>query len=84
LIELQPDVFVSKERDLEAAMAFFANEIRSHCEPAEITTDRAHTLVRVVTDLLPAALDDTPPGTPTTESKLTTVASRPDCDRCEA
>ena len=53
------DVFVSRKRDLRAATAFFADAIRSHGEPAEITTDRAHALVRVVTDLLPAALHDT-------------------------
>jgi len=53
------DVFVSKRRDLKAATTFFANAISSHGEPAEITTDRAHALVRLVTDLLPAALHDT-------------------------
>jgi transposase-like protein len=53
------DVLVSKKRDVKAAMAFFANAIRSHGEPAQITTDRAHALVSVVTDLLPAALHDT-------------------------
>src|SRR5450759_1461253 len=35
------DVFVSRKRDLRAATAFFADAIRSHGEPAEITTDRA-------------------------------------------
>jgi transposase-like protein len=53
------DVFVSKRRDLKAATAFFVNAIRSHGEPAEVTTDRAHALVRVVADLLSAALHDT-------------------------
>ena len=53
------DVFVSKKRDLRAATAFFADAIRSHGEPGEITTDRAHALVRVVADLLPAVLHDT-------------------------
>jgi IS6 family transposase len=53
------DVFLSKKRDLKAAEAFFADAIRSHGEPAEITTDRAHALVRVVMELLPAALHDT-------------------------
>jgi IS6 family transposase len=53
------DVFVARKRDLRAATAFFADAIRSHGEPAEITTDRAHALVRVVTDLLAAALHDT-------------------------
>jgi IS6 family transposase len=53
------DVFVSKRRDLKAATKFFASAIGAHGLPAEITTDRAHTLARVVTDLLPAALHDT-------------------------
>ena len=52
-------VFVSKKRDLKAATVFFTNAIRSYGEPAEITTDRAHALVRVVADLLPDALHDT-------------------------
>jgi transposase-like protein len=30
-----------------------------HGEPAEVTTVRAHALVRVIADLLPAALPDT-------------------------
>jgi transposase-like protein len=53
------DVFVSKKRDLKAATSFFSNAIRSHGEPVEVTTDRAHTLIRVVMDLLPTALHDT-------------------------
>ena len=53
------DVFVSKRRDLKAATKFFASVITAHGQPAEITTDRAHALVSVVTDLLPAALHDT-------------------------
>jgi len=53
------DVFVSRNRDLKAARAFFATAIRSHGDPAEVTTDRAHTLVRVIAELLPAALHDT-------------------------
>jgi transposase-like protein len=51
--------FLSKKRDLKAAEAFFAGAIRSNGEPAEVTTDRAHALVRVITELLPAALHDT-------------------------
>ena len=50
------DVFVSKRRDLKAATTFFANAIGTYGQPVEITTDRAHALVRVVADLLPAAL----------------------------
>jgi transposase-like protein len=46
------DVFLSKKRDLRAA-AFFANAIRSHGEPAEVTTDRADALVRAIAELLP-------------------------------
>ena len=53
------DVFVSKRRDLKAATKFFATAIGSHGEPAEVTTDPAHALIRVVADLLPAALHDT-------------------------
>jgi transposase, IS6 family len=53
------DVFLSKKRDLKAATAFFAAAIDSHGKPTEITTDRAHALIRVVVDLVPAALHDT-------------------------
>jgi IS6 family transposase len=53
------DVFVSKKRDLRAATLFFTSVISAHGQPAEVTTDRAHTLVRVVSELLPDALHDT-------------------------
>lgn len=53
------DVFMSKKRALKAATTFFAMAITSNGEPAEVTTDRAHALVRVIADLLPAALHDT-------------------------
>jgi len=53
------DVFVSKRRDLRAATMFFTSVITAHGQPAEITTDRAHALVRVVTETLPAARHDT-------------------------
>jgi len=52
-------VFVSKKRDLKAATTFFANAISSHDAAAEVTIDRAHVLVRVVSELLPDALHDT-------------------------
>jgi transposase-like protein len=78
-------VFLSKRRDLKAATKFFASAIRSHGEPAEVTTDRAHALVRVIAGLLPAALRcTTRPNTPTIESNLTTGVSRQDFDRCGA
>jgi len=53
------DVFVSKKRDLKAATIVFTSVITAHGQPAEITTDRAHALVRVVRELLPDALHDT-------------------------
>ena len=53
------DVFVSKKRDLKAATKFFTSVIAAHGQPAEITTYRAHALVRVVAELLPDALHDT-------------------------
>jgi transposase, IS6 family len=53
------DVFLSKRRDLKAATSIFLGAIASHGEPYEITTDRAHALMRVVVELLPAALHDT-------------------------
>jgi transposase, IS6 family len=53
------DVFLSKKRDRKAATRFFLSAIASHGEPSEITTDRAHALVRVVVELFPAALHDT-------------------------
>src|SRR5665213_571601 len=55
------DVLASKKRDLNAATRFFTSVITAHGQPTEITTDRAHTLVRVITELLPAALHDTTP-----------------------
>jgi transposase-like protein len=51
-------VFLSNKRNMKAATAFFASAIRSHGEPAEVTTDRAHALVRVIAELLPVALHD--------------------------
>jgi transposase, IS6 family len=53
------DVFVSGKRDLKAATGFFTSAITTYGRPAEITTDRTHALVRVVAELLPAALHDT-------------------------
>jgi len=75
------DVFLSKKRDLKEAEALFAGAIRSNGEAAEVTTDRAHTLVRVVAQLLPGP-SMTPPSTPTTESKPIMGDSRPDFARC--
>ena len=52
-------VFVSKKRDPKAATMIFPSMITTHGQPVEITTDRAHALVRVITELLPAAFHDT-------------------------
>jgi transposase-like protein len=54
-------VFVSTKRDLKAATKFFSSAIGAHGQPAETTTDRAHTLVRVVAEFLPDGLHDTTP-----------------------
>jgi transposase, IS6 family len=53
------DVFLSRKRDLKATAGFFAAAIDSHGGPTEITTDRAHALIRAVVELMPAALHDT-------------------------
>jgi IS6 family transposase len=53
------DVFVSKKRDQRAARLFLPSVVSAHGQPAETTTDRAHTLVRVASELLPDALHDT-------------------------
>ncbi|HEY5231049.1 MAG TPA: IS6 family transposase [Galbitalea sp.] len=53
------DVFVSKRRDVTAATKFFTVAITAHGQPTELTTDRAHALVRVATELLPDAFHDT-------------------------
>jgi len=37
---------------------FFTPVITGHGQPAQITTDRAHAFVRVVSEFLPAALHD--------------------------
>ncbi len=53
------DVFVSKKRDSKAATRFFATAIRSHGEPAEVTTDRAPALAKAIVELMPGAVHDT-------------------------
>ena len=49
------DVYMSSRRDTTAATRFFAGAITTHGEPAEVTTDRAWTLARVVDELVPGA-----------------------------
>jgi IS6 family transposase len=53
------DVFLSRKRNLKAATTFFASAIRSHGEPTEVVTDRAHALARVIAEFLPAAFHNT-------------------------
>ncbi len=53
------DVMVSTKRDVKAATRFFSTAIRSHGEPAEVTTDRSPTLARTIVELLPGVHHDT-------------------------
>ena len=53
------DVYLSPRRDTAAATRFFRSAIGSAGEPAEVTTDRAWALARVIDELLPGALHDT-------------------------
>ncbi len=53
------EVFVSAKRDAKAAARFFSAMIRSHGEPAEVTTDRSPALARTTVDLVPATHHDT-------------------------
>ncbi len=50
---------VSTKRDVKAATRFFSLAIRSHGEPAEVTTDRSPALARTIVELLAAAHHDT-------------------------
>ena len=53
------DVYVSKRRNLTAARTFFTMVSADHERPAEVTTDLAPSLLRVVDELIPDALHDT-------------------------
>ena len=53
------DVSVSPRRDMRAARRFFAATLGSHGEPAEVVTDRAWTLLAVVSELMPGAFHNT-------------------------
>ena len=53
------DVMVSTKRDLKAATRFFSTAIRSHGEPAEVTTDRSPVLARTIVEMLAGAHHDT-------------------------
>ena len=53
------DVYVSKRRNMVAARRFFETALVAHGRPAEVTTDLAAPLLRVVDELLPNAVHDT-------------------------
>jgi transposase-like protein len=53
------DVYVSKRRNIVAARKFFADTLRDHGRPAEVTTDLAAPLLRVIDELIPDAVHDT-------------------------
>jgi transposase-like protein len=50
------DVLVSQKRDLAASRRFFTEALKRAPRPAEVTTDRAPAYLRVLDELLPAAL----------------------------
>jgi transposase-like protein len=54
------DVFVSRRRNVAAATRFFETMLKGRERPREVTTDLAAPLLRVVDELLPDVLHDTP------------------------
>ena len=53
------DVYVSRRRDIAAARRFFTGVLADHGEPAEVVTERAQALRRVIEELFPAAFHNT-------------------------
>jgi transposase-like protein len=53
------DVYVSKRRNIAAARHSFTSSLADHGRPAEVTTDLAAPLLRVVDELIPEAVHDT-------------------------
>jgi len=53
------DVYVSKRRNVTAATSLFETMLVGRERPAEVTTDLAAPLLRVVDELLPGVLHDT-------------------------
>ena len=49
------DVYVSRRRDIASARGFFTAALAVHGDPAEVITDRAPALAKVVEELVPAA-----------------------------
>jgi len=59
LAERGIDVYASKRRNIAAATTFFTTALNNHGRPAQITTDLAALLLRVIDELIPEALHDT-------------------------
>jgi IS6 family transposase len=53
------DVYLSTRRDGAAARRFFTHAMQAHGEPAEVVTDLAPALERVIEDLLPDVFHNT-------------------------
>ena len=53
------DVYVSKRRNIAAAQKFFTDALSNHGRPAEVTTDLAAPLLRVIDELMPEAVHET-------------------------
>ncbi len=53
------DVYMSKQRNIAAARHFFTSSLADHGLPAEVTTDLAAPLLRVIDELIPEAVHDT-------------------------
>ena len=67
------DVYVSRRRNIAAATRFFETMLAGRDRPREVTTDLAAPLLRVVDELLPEVLHETPCNTRTTTSNGTTA-----------
>ena len=52
-------VFVPQRRDIASARRFFTTALAAHRAPAEVITDRAPALAKVVDELIPAAFHNT-------------------------
>ena len=53
------DVYVSRRRDIASARGFFTAALTVHGDPAELITDRAPALAKVIEELVPAARHNT-------------------------
>ncbi|MFT7649192.1 MAG: IS6 family transposase [Candidatus Poriferisodalaceae bacterium] len=53
------DVYFTVRRNIAAAQKFFTDSLSNHGRPAEVTTDLAAPLLRVIDELIPEAVHDT-------------------------